>query len=267
MDLAERMRDLREEAGLTKTALARPRYTVSYVSQIESGRRKPSQQALDFFAARLGVTSRYLATGVPEDLEVSLRYALEAAILADLHSGLLSIYFERGDVLRAERAARRALNAAEQGTPPYVRATTYWHASRVLAESKRWDEALDYATRARFLMEQIEDRRRVGRLHNAYAFICLEADPPRTEEAAIHLRRAQDLLEDGSATPGDLAYVFTERARLALLEGRTGEAVVYADRALEHADETLEIARCLFLKGRALASLGKRGQSHEALRR
>jgi tetratricopeptide (TPR) repeat protein len=192
---------------------------------------------------------------------------LDPAILADLHSVLLSVYFERGDVLRAERAARRALNAAEQGTPPYVRATTYWHASRVLAEAKRWDEALDYATRARFLMEEIEDRRRVGRLHNAYAFICLEADPPRTEEAGVHLLRAESLLGDGAGTPGDLAYVYTERARLALMEERAGEAVVYANRALEHADEALEIARCQFLKGRALASLGKRGMAQESLRR
>src|SRR5438445_10823539 len=73
------MRDLREGAGLTKTALARPRYTVSYVSQIESGRRKPSQQALAFFASKLGVTPGYLGTGVPEDLEAQLRYSLEEA--------------------------------------------------------------------------------------------------------------------------------------------------------------------------------------------
>src|SRR5213592_1909018 len=73
------MRDLREAAGLTQTALARPRYSVSYVSQIESGRRKPSPQAAAFFAAKLGVTAHFLATGVPEDLEVSLRYSLEEA--------------------------------------------------------------------------------------------------------------------------------------------------------------------------------------------
>src|SRR5437016_2575602 len=42
MDLASRFRELRVRAGLTKTALARPKYTVSYVSQIESGRRNPS---------------------------------------------------------------------------------------------------------------------------------------------------------------------------------------------------------------------------------
>src|SRR5438093_2178984 len=142
------------------------------------------------------------------------RDALDPSVAADLNSVLLSVYFERGDVLRAERAAKRALHAAEQGVSPYVRATTFWHASRVLAEAKRWDEALDYASRARILMEEIEDTRRVGRLHNAYAFICLESEPPRTEEARWHLDRAQALLVEGTSAPGDLAYVFTERARL-----------------------------------------------------
>ena len=40
--LAQRFQESRVRAGLTKTALARPRYTVSYVSQIEAGRRSPS---------------------------------------------------------------------------------------------------------------------------------------------------------------------------------------------------------------------------------
>src|SRR5438105_8178067 len=234
---------------MTQGALARPRYTVSYVSQIEAGRRKPSQEALTFFASKLRVTPGFLATGVPEDLEESLRYQVEEArkavregaggeaertvrpvigqarqyglsallaqslvvlgdalmaegrmteaieafeealegdlpeheagmaisgmarsyravgdlqyaldtvetflgrkdkaplepgVAAELQAVLLSIYFERGDVLRAERAARRALAAADQGAPPELRANALWDASRVLAEQQRWGEA------------------------------------------------------------------------------------------------------------------------------
>jgi tetratricopeptide (TPR) repeat protein len=376
MDLAHRMKELREEAGLTKTALARPGYSVGYVTQIEQGLRTPSPKALSFFAAKLGVTPNYLATGVPEDLEESLRYQLEegrqalrdgrtdqveaavrpvvkqaeqyglvgigseglsllghalalegrhreavdtfegaiegelpvreegmtvgalarsyravgdlayaaqvveayldtkreppldAVIVAHLQSVLLSVYFERGDILRAERAARRALTAADAGAPPYVRAGSYWNASRVLAEARRWDEALDYATRARLIMEQVDDQRDVARLHNAYAFICLEADPPRTEEARWHLDRAETLLREGVAAPGDLAYVQTERARLALLEARPSDAVASAEEALAHAgDDELEIARCLFLKGRGLAALGRSKEAEADLGR
>ena len=69
MDLAGRLRDLRIQAGLTKTALAKPRYTVSYVSQIEAGRRTPSSEAMAFFARQLGVSPNFLATGIPEGIE------------------------------------------------------------------------------------------------------------------------------------------------------------------------------------------------------
>ena len=40
-EFASRLREERQRAGLTKTALAKPRYTVSYISQIEAGRRTP----------------------------------------------------------------------------------------------------------------------------------------------------------------------------------------------------------------------------------
>jgi tetratricopeptide (TPR) repeat protein len=374
VELAERFRDLRIQAGLTKTALAKPSYTVSYVSQIEAGRRRPSPQALQFFSDRLGVSPHFLSTGIPEGIEEHLRYRLEEArhairggdaeeadrvlrslleqaeryglhrlrtralvaagdtrmlsarvreaidsyeealegdvpthdralavaglgrayrtvgdlayaaevvesflngrelvqpldptVAADLQAVLVSIYFERGDVLRAERAARRALSVADLGAPVDVRAKAYWDASRVMAESKQWEEALDLATRARVLMEQIDDRRQVGRLHNAFAFLCLEADPPRTTEAASHLDRAQDLLLESGAA-GDLAYVFTERSRLALLEQRFDSALHDANQALAQigADE-LEAARCRFLKGRALAALDRREEARREL--
>src|ERR687884_327121 len=78
-DLAERFRELRRQKGLSSTAVAQPRYSVSYVSQIERGFRHPSPHALRFFAARLGVSPEYLATGVPDDVVPRLRYELERA--------------------------------------------------------------------------------------------------------------------------------------------------------------------------------------------
>jgi tetratricopeptide (TPR) repeat protein len=373
VDLSSRFRDLRLRAGLNKTALARPRYTVSYVSQIESGRRTPSPEAMEFFAERLGVTPRFLATGIPDGLEDELRYRLEEAhranrggdfsgaedilrelaaqaeqyslerlharslaalgeslalqgrhreaidkleeavlgdlpereagmavsrlartyravgdlnyagevvdgflhrddrrpvdpgVMAELQAVLISIYFERGDVMRAERAARRALAAADEGAPPEIRANVYWDASRVMAENKQWDEAMEFATRARVLMEELDDRRSVARLHTNYAFICLEAEPPRVDEAKGHLDVAEDWLTRAGAGR-ELAYVYSERSRLALLEERPEEAVMYSDLAVERAgQDQLEVGRSLFLKGRALSLLGKRVDARLAL--
>ncbi len=367
-DLAARLRDLRERAGLTKTALARPRYTPSHVSQIEAVRRRPSPDALRFFSERLGVSPEYLATGVPDGAEQELRHRLEEArlaladgalteagnlaegvaaqaeefalpsvraralvvlgdvrqrarllreaveayeaalsgdlpqrergmavaalattyramgdltyageiveryldeprhapldpgVLAELQTVLVSVYFERGEMVRAERTAERAVAAAEQDAPADIRAKAYWNASRVLAEARRWEDALELAQRARIILEQEEDRQRVGRLHNAYAYLCLEAEPPRTAEASAHLDRAEALLADSS--PTDLAYVFEERGRVALLDGRPQDALRWADAAIAGAGlDELELARSMFLRGRALALLARRADA------
>jgi tetratricopeptide (TPR) repeat protein len=59
-----------------------------------------------------------------------------------------------------------------------------------------------------------------------------------------------------------LAYVRTERARLALIENRPEEAVTTAEKALSvAADDPLETARLLFTKGRGLAALGRRDEA------
>jgi tetratricopeptide (TPR) repeat protein len=375
MELGLRFRDLRTRAGLTKTALARPRYSVSYVSQIEAGRRTPSAEAMAYFAERLGVTPGFLATGVPEGLEDELKYRLEEGrraireeeldkaerasrevaetaeryrlhrisagalhllgesltlqgrfreaidkleealqgdlserqagmavsrlartyrivgdlnyaaeliedhlyrgehrpvdpgVLAELQAVLISIYFERGDVMRAERAARRALAAADQGAPPEIRANVYWDASRVLAESKQWDEALEFATRARVLMEELDDQRSVARLHTNYAFICLESEPPRTDEAREHLDVAESWLSKAGASR-ELAYVYEERGRLALLEGNPEAAIQFADLSLGAAGEDeLHAARSLYVRGRAMALMGKRADARLDLQR
>ena len=374
MILAERFRDLRTQAGLSKTALAKGRYTVSYVSQIESGKRTPSSDAMEFFADRLGVSPRFLATGVPDGMEDALRYRLEEAlratrkhdlqvaeeglrsvvaeaeryglrrlrarslsqlgevlalaeryresidrleeaidtgdllerdagmavsrlarvyrtvgdlayagdlvegflsrtdrpplepgIVAELQSVLVSVYFERGDVHRSEQAARRALTAAGQGAPPEIRANAYWDASRVMAEAKRWDEALEFATRARVLMEELDDQRSVARLHNVYAFICLEVEPPRTREAAEHLDLAESMLE-GAGGAVDVGYVLSERARLSLLERRPEDALREAQRAMVLVgDDENERTKCLYLAGRAHGELGQLTEAHGAL--
>jgi tetratricopeptide (TPR) repeat protein len=374
MDVAERFRDLRTKAGMTKTALAKPRFTVSYVSQIESGRRTPSSDAMGFFAERLGVTPRFLSTGIPDGLEDSLGYRLEEArkavregrldeaeaelrevvgeaeryalgrlraqglaglgdalalqgryreaidkveealegdllpereagmavsrlartyrivgdlqyaaevidgfltrqdrpprdmgTLAELQAVLISIYFERGDIHRAERAARRALAAADAGAPNEIRANVYWDASRVFAEARQWDEALDYATRARILLEELDDRRSLARLHISYAFICLEAEPPRTEEAREHLDLAEAWLPPVEAAR-ELSYVHEERARLLLLENRPEEAVSSAERALAGVGEDeLQRARALFVRGRALTATERPAEARLSL--
>jgi tetratricopeptide (TPR) repeat protein len=61
--LGLRLREAREQAGLSQAALAAADCSGAYVSRIELGDRVPSLQLLREFGKRLGVSSDYLATG------------------------------------------------------------------------------------------------------------------------------------------------------------------------------------------------------------
>ncbi|GAA1956616.1 helix-turn-helix domain-containing protein [Kitasatospora viridis] len=77
--IGRRIHALRTERGLTQRALAEPAYTAAYVSTLEAGRVRPSENALRFFAERLGTTAEQLATGRPAHLATDLRLRLADA--------------------------------------------------------------------------------------------------------------------------------------------------------------------------------------------
>src|SRR5919204_4043396 len=64
--LGERVRRLRNERGLTQTELAAARVSKEYISQIETGKTRPTQQTLSWLAERLGVDPNYLEDGVSD---------------------------------------------------------------------------------------------------------------------------------------------------------------------------------------------------------
>src|SRR5262245_459807 len=62
--LGDRVRQLRIAHGLTQTDLAGERFSKEYVSQIERGKTRPTGETIEWLAARLGVDSSFLETGV-----------------------------------------------------------------------------------------------------------------------------------------------------------------------------------------------------------
>jgi tetratricopeptide (TPR) repeat protein len=77
--LGERLRTLRVNAGLTQTDLAGERFSKEYVSQIERGKTRPTQETIEWLAERLSVDPGFLASGVAADergrIEASLARA------------------------------------------------------------------------------------------------------------------------------------------------------------------------------------------------
>ncbi len=77
-DFGARLKATRLRAGLTQARLAEGRYTKAYISALENGLSRPSIAALDFLAARLGVTPTELLGAGPARwprVEADLRLA------------------------------------------------------------------------------------------------------------------------------------------------------------------------------------------------
>ena len=97
--LGERLKTLRVNAGLTQTDLAGDRFSKEYVSQIERGKTRPTQETIEWLAERLGVDPGFLASGVAADERGRIETALaRAEALNESHEyqealeGFTSIY-------------------------------------------------------------------------------------------------------------------------------------------------------------------------------
>jgi transcriptional regulator with XRE-family HTH domain len=99
-ELGARIKHARLAAGLTQTQLGGPEATVSYVSRIESGRRRPDSRVLDAFAERLGVRVEELLDGPPAVNEQETRLAVDFVALS----------LELGDAADALDQAERLLS-------------------------------------------------------------------------------------------------------------------------------------------------------------
>jgi tetratricopeptide (TPR) repeat protein len=64
--LGVRLRRLRNDRGLTQTELAAARVSKEYISQIETGKTRPTRQMLEWLAERLEVDLHYLEDGVSD---------------------------------------------------------------------------------------------------------------------------------------------------------------------------------------------------------
>jgi tetratricopeptide (TPR) repeat protein len=102
--LGKRLKQMRVARGMTQSELAQPYYTYSFVSAIESGRRRPSKAALEHFSDRLGVQADELLTGTPPGITSEVELGLAEA------RRLVSA----GKVKKAEERFTEALRLSQQ---------------------------------------------------------------------------------------------------------------------------------------------------------
>src|SRR5262245_44007069 len=84
--VGDRVRALRVAAGLTQSQLAGDRFSKEYVSQIERGKTRPTDETLSWLAYRLGVDVQFLARGLSTDARNRIEALLERAeALSEAH--------------------------------------------------------------------------------------------------------------------------------------------------------------------------------------
>jgi tetratricopeptide (TPR) repeat protein len=143
MQLGERLRRLRVGAGLTQSELAGERFSKEYVSQIERGKTRPTQETIEWLATRLGVDPGFLASGVSTDERGRVEASLARAdALTQAHR-----YEEAIREFEAIRSAVAATGTVELEVRVLVGQA--WAST----QEGRTREALDLLTRARALSE------------------------------------------------------------------------------------------------------------------
>jgi tetratricopeptide (TPR) repeat protein len=107
--VGERLRALRVAAGLTQTQLAGARFSKEYVSQIERGKTRPTDETIAWLAEQLGVDAQYLGQGVASDVRHRIEAQLERAeALSEAHRDQEAV-----DAFREARASVAGLGSPE----------------------------------------------------------------------------------------------------------------------------------------------------------
>ncbi|MGW1722501.1 helix-turn-helix domain-containing protein [Streptomyces sp. NPDC002306] len=295
--IGRRVQRLRSEQGLTQRQLAEPTYTPAYISTLEAGRVRPSDEALRHIAERLGVDFGELATGRSARLVTDLRLRLteaqrtlatgdaeeaarsysvllgeaEAQGLAEVQAtallGLGECGIETGDLVSAREHFERAEAClAEDPLPARVPALRGRALSHYLAGELRY---------AVYLLESTLDELNRGGLHDPDALLLLYASAigPYMDMGA-HARAAQAAefalaLAPQVGDPALVARMHRSVARTLLAEGRIAEAdasLVKAAELYRQLQIRTELANCHWMRGYVSAQNGDMERAEGELR-
>jgi tetratricopeptide (TPR) repeat protein len=128
---------------LTQQQVAEPAYTPAYVSTIEAGRRAPSEDALDHFAQKLGISADELTSGVPSSFQADATLRLQ--------EGWRYLYL--GSYAEAKKCFISVEKDARRYGRVVLRARAIEGVARCAERQGQTADALEGCTRARRLLE------------------------------------------------------------------------------------------------------------------
>jgi transcriptional regulator with XRE-family HTH domain/TolA-binding protein len=182
---------------------------------------------------------------------------------------LAAALYMAGRTVEAAELCDRAIAESERLSSPVARASAYWNASMIRAESGEVTEALAMAKRALHLLENTERVRDIGRLRTQMVSIMLQADSPRLEEAQEQLRLADTELDWSEANVADRARHDYVRAQAMLMAGDFDEARSAARDVVATCNDGLPMlsVNALTLLGQIAWNTGDREGAHSWYRR
>ena len=291
--IGERLKRLRLQRGLSQRELSGPGVSYAYISRIEAGARTPSVKALRMLARKLGVSVEYLETGrdlrdVDErelrtaDAELELRLAHDvesaerklltildeatqagdhgSAVRARLALGLAAS--QRGNHLDCVERLEEALD--EQPTPVTARPDVFATLGQSYAALGAADRAVRLFERCLDEIEATagEDTGTHVRFATYLSYALSDAGDYERANAVIRdaLARA-----DSAGDPYARVRLYWSLARVAGMEGRSGEALEHMRRAitlLEATEHNVQLARAYLLS----AGIEAHGGDAEAAR-
>jgi transcriptional regulator with XRE-family HTH domain len=184
-----------------------------------------------------------------------------------LGSVFVSALLERGDLVFATRSIEDMIAVTDRVGTTRARGSVYWTAAAVAHERGRLAEALRLTDRAVALLGEQEDSRDLPRLRMNYAWLLLNDERPRANEALVQL----DLAESDPALTAsqlDRGTAATFRGRAHLLLGDLDDAAENAARALQllGPSEHTERAAALLLLGDVGTAQGNMDLAMESYR-
>lgn len=157
VEFGQRLRALRHARGMRQEDLAGEEYSPTYISMLESGRTRASMKALEYLAARLGVSVSELLGGAPPAAHADAALALARALAAG------------GE---AERALEVLAGIRSEPLSPQQLLARLRVEGGALIELRRAKDALAPLERALTLAQQLGDPAQVARVRKQLGMAC-----------------------------------------------------------------------------------------------
>lgn len=255
LTLGQRIRELRLKKGWTQIQLAEGIATPSMLSQVESGKARPSFKLLSAFAERLEVPVENLLSNVELNLDSISTYKMATAMVAAQEYGsaipllrelverprasisTMEILFHLGECLlhtsqfaEAEAHFKQLQEYAVLSDDAYLKAKVLLDLGHIAFQRKlyqiacfQWEKALAESEK----MEARDAGLQARLLHRLGQVAIMQGQPSTAEE---YLSRAVEMY-DGRDNLLEMAHAYLELARSCKQLGKVEQAAVHSERA------------------------------------